>query len=171
MGRPKHYYEPGLVYLITAVTCRREAVFGDPLNAQIAHEDIAFYAAKFKANSLAHVIMPDHIHWIIQPSPEDFERFVCEQRERQGQYAEAPHRYYLSKILQDYQRHVAYAVNERRGTRGAKVWQIGFRDDALRSEEAVLAAIRYVVFNPVEAGLVEQPEDYAYWSASGCVLG
>jgi len=151
-----------MIYLITAVTYRREPVFAEPTYAQIAHDDITFYTAKFKATSLAHVIMPDHIHWIIQPSSEDFERFADEQRQKGGQYAEAPHRYYLSKILQDYQRHVAYAVNRLRDTRGAKLWQDGFRDDALRTEQAVRAAIRYVIYNPVEAELVERPSDYPY---------
>jgi putative transposase len=170
MGRPKHYYEPGMVYLITAVTYRRKAVFAKPTNAQTAHEDIAFYAAKFRLTSLAHVIMPDHIHWVMQPSPEDFERFARKQQEKGDQPwngdsgANDPHRFYLSKILQDYQRHVAYVVNQHRDTRGAKVWQDGFRDDALRSEEAARAAIRYTVYNPVEMGLVGRPTDYAYWS-------
>ena len=162
MGRLKHYYEPGMIYLITAVTYRRESVFANPAWAQVAHEDIAFYTAKFKAESLAHVIMPDHIHWVVRPSPEDFQRFAREQKEKGGQYTKEPNRLYLSKILQDYQRHVAYEVNKHRGTRGVKVWQDGFRDDALRDEKAVQAAVRYVVYNPVVAGLVERPEDYPY---------
>ena len=165
MGRPKHYYESGMAYLITAVTYRRELVFAEAANAQVAHEDIDFYAAKFKATSLAHVIMPEHVHWVVRPSAEDFERFAREQREKGGQYAEDPRRFYLSKMLQDYQRHVAYDVNEVRGMRGIKVWQDGFRDDVLRSERAVRKAVRYVVYNPVRAGLGGSPGDYAYWAA------
>jgi len=160
-----------MVYLITAVTYRREPVFEEPANAQVAHDDIHFYAAKFKATSLAHVIMPDHVHWVVRPSAEDFDRFAREQQEKGGQYADGPHRFYLSKILQDYQRHVAYVVNQYRGTRGAKVWQDGFRDDMLRDEQAIRDAVRYVVFNPVQAGLVESPEDYLYWAASGSRAG
>ena len=165
MGRPKHYYESGMAYLITAVTYRRELVFAESANAQVAHEDIDFYVAKFKATSLAHVIMPDHVHWVVRPSAEDFQRFAREQREKGCQYAEDPPRFYLSKILQDYQRHVAYAVNDYRGMRGIKVWQDGFRDDVLRDDEAVRKAVRYVVYNPVRAGLVESPEDYPYCAA------
>ena len=166
MGRPKHYYEPGMAYLITAVSYRRELVFAEPANAQVAHEDVGFYAAKFKATSLAHVIMLDHVHWVVRPSPEDFQRFAREQREKDGQYAEDPRRFYLSKILQDYQRHVAYVVNQYRGVRGIKVWQDGFRDDVLRNDAAVRNAVRYVVDNPVRAGLVESPEDYE-WAGIG----
>jgi len=167
VSRPTHYYEPGLVYLITAVTYRRTPVFADPIFAQIAHTDVRFYATKFQLESLAHVVMPNHVHWLMRPSPEDFHRFTKEMRQSPSWSScsreEAAHRYYLSKILQDYQRHVAYAVNQRRNTRGAKVWQDGFRDDALRDDRAVWAVYRYVVYNPVKAGLVNRPEDYVFW--------
>ena len=164
MGRPKHYYEPGRIYLITAVTYRRQPVFSVSAYAQIAHEDITFYTTKYQAQTLAHVIMPDHIHWVLRPSTDDFERFRREQQKAKSPYSHAPHRYYLSKILQDYQRHVAFTVNRLRDTRGFKVWQDGFRDDMLRTPRYVRAAIRYVIYNPVAAGLVDRPDEYPYWS-------
>ncbi len=162
-----HPYEPGMTYLLTTVTHRREPVFGDAACAQAAHDDIAFYARKFNAVSVAHVIMPNHVHWVICPSPEDYERFAREEKARGGKYAAAPERFYLSKIMEDYKRHTSYVVNEQRGTRGAQVWQDGFRDDALRTPQAIRAAARYVAMNPVKAGLATTPEDYPYlaWEA------
>ena len=150
MTRLKHVYEPGMSYLLTSVTQDREEIFADPRCAQAAHQDIAFYAGKFKAISLAHVIMPDHIHWVICPSPKDYERFAREERERGGKYADAPERYYLSKIVEDYKRHTSFVVNGLRGLRGVRVWQDAFRDDGLRTPEAIRAAVRYVVMNPVD---------------------
>ena len=164
MGRPKHYYEPGMVYLITAVTYRREPVFEEPTSAQVAHDDIYFYAAKFEATSLAHIIMPDHVHWVVRPSPEDFERFVREQREKGGQYASGPHRFYLSKIIEDYKRHTSFEINRLRSTHGHKVWQDGYRDDGLRTASAIRSAVQYVILNPVKEGLVETYEEYPYLS-------
>ena len=67
-----HYYEPGLTYLLTTITNQRKNLFTDAAYAQIAHADIAFYTCKFNAATLAHVIMPDHIHWLLHPSPDDF---------------------------------------------------------------------------------------------------
>ncbi len=67
MSRLTHIYEPGMTYLITTITHRRERFFEDANLARVAHEDIAFYARKFGLTSVAHVIMPDHLHWVMHP--------------------------------------------------------------------------------------------------------
>ena len=171
MAHLTHLYEPGMTYLLTAVTHHREPLFAQAEYAQAAHEDIAFYTRKFKAVSLAHVIMPDHIHWVIYPSPEDFKRFAREEQEKQGKYARSPEQFYLSKIMEDYKRHASFAINQLRGAKGAQLWQDGFRDDGLRTVEAIHQAVHYVVFNPVQAGLAANPEDYPYlaWDAAWLV--
>ena len=169
MSRLRHIYEPNMTYLITTITRRRERLFEDARFAQIAHEDIAFYARKFGMISVAHTIMPDHIHWVMHPSPEDFERFVREEQAKgkRSKYGHAPERFYLSKIMEDYKRHTAHVINELRDAPYAEVWQEGFRDDALRVPDAIHGAVKYVMLNPVKAGLVERPEDYPYlsWNA------
>jgi hypothetical protein len=45
------------------------------------------------------------------------------------------------------------------------LWQRSFYDRALRNEESLESVARYIFFNPVEAGLVEQWADYR-WSGS-----
>jgi len=169
MGRLTHIYEPGMTYLITTITHRRERLFEDARSARTAHEDIAFYARKFGTISVAHVIMPDHVHWIMHPSPEDFERFTRDEQAKgkRSKYGHAPERFYLSKILEDYKRHTAHAINEYRDSPYAQVWQEGFRDDALRTPQAIRGAAQYVLLNPVKAGLAERFEDYPYlgWNA------
>jgi len=170
MSRLTHIYEPGMTYLITTITHRRERLFEDENLARIAHEDIAFYARKFGLTSVAHVIMPEHLHWVMHPSPEDFERFTREERSKgeRSKYGHAPERFYLSKIMEDYKRHTSHVINECRDAPYAQVWQDGFRDDALRTPDAIYGAVRYVSLNPVKAGLVERPEDYPYlaWNAN-----
>ena len=169
MGRLTHIYEPGMTYLITTITHRRERFFEETNLACLAHEDVMFYAHKFGLTSVAHVVMPDHLHWIMNPAPEDFERFAREERNRgkRSKYGHAPERFYLSKILEDYKRHTSHVINEHRNAPYARVWQEGFRDDALRTPQAIRGAVRYVVLNPVKAGLAERPEDYPYlaWNA------
>jgi len=44
----------------------------------------------------------------------------------------------------------------------APVWQRGYHDHALRGDEDYAARIRYLIENPVRAGLVERVEDYPY---------
>ncbi len=167
MAHLTHLYEPGMTYLLTAVTHRRQNLFADAEAAQIAFDDIAFYTRKFKAASLAYVIMPDHMHWVITPSPEDFKRFAREEQARSGKYSGDPARFYLSKIIEDYKRHVSFAVHQMQVTRGAKLWQDGFRDDGLRTPEAIRRAVRYIVFNPVRAGLAVTSEAYPYLAWDG----
>ena len=45
------------------------------------------------------------------------------------------------------------------------LWQAGFHDRALRAEVDVRAAARYLVANPLRAGLVVSVGDYPYWNA------
>lgn len=45
------------------------------------------------------------------------------------------------------------------------IWARAFHDRALRSDEHVLSAARYLVLNPVRAGLVQRIGDYPYWDA------
>jgi REP element-mobilizing transposase RayT len=49
--------------------------------------------------------------------------------------------------------------------RKSPVWQRTFHDAALRCDEDVRAAARYLVGNPLRAGLVESVGDYPYWNA------
>ena len=93
MSHLTHLYEPGMTYLLTSVTHRRQNLFANAEAAQIAFDDVAFYTRKFKAATLAYVIMPDHIHWVITPSPEDFNCFAGEEPARSGKYAGDPARF------------------------------------------------------------------------------
>jgi REP element-mobilizing transposase RayT len=166
MSRLRHIYKLGMTYLITTITRQRERLFEDERFAGIAHKDIAFYARKFGTISVAHVVMPDQMHWVMHPSPEDFERFKQEEQAKgkRSKYGHAPERFYLSKIMEDYKRHTAHLINEMRDAPYAEVWQEGFRDDALRTPDAIRGAVQYVILNPVKSGLIARSEDYPYLS-------
>ena len=45
------------------------------------------------------------------------------------------------------------------------IGQRGFHDHALRQEEDALQIARYIVANPLRAGLVKSVKDYPYWYA------
>jgi hypothetical protein len=44
------------------------------------------------------------------------------------------------------------------------VWAPTFHDHALRKDEDLLQAARYIVMNPVRAGLSRRVGDYPYWN-------
>jgi REP element-mobilizing transposase RayT len=49
--------------------------------------------------------------------------------------------------------------------REGPIWQPGFHDRAIRKEEDLQAVARYIVANPLRAGLVEKVGDYPLWDA------
>jgi len=46
--------------------------------------------------------------------------------------------------------------------RAARLWQNGYYDRVLRDDEATLTVVRYILENPVRAGLVARVSDYPY---------
>jgi REP element-mobilizing transposase RayT len=58
----------------------------------------------------------------------------------------------------------ARLINQHRGF-SAAVWQKGYFDRALRWEEDLKVAARYIIANPLRAGLVDQIGDYPLWDA------
>ncbi|MFP3408382.1 transposase, partial [Pseudomonas sp. SIMBA_065] len=45
------------------------------------------------------------------------------------------------------------------------IWQPGYQDHALRREERLVHVARYIVANPLRAGLVKSVRDYPHWDA------
>ena len=91
--------------------------------------------------------MPDHLHLVVEGCSDesDLRRFVKIGKQR-----------------------VVYSLREIYGVRC--VWQEGFHDWVLRSEQSSEGVIRYVLDNPVRAGLVEKPEDYRFSWSKYCLV-
>ncbi len=85
--------------------------------------------------------MPDHLHWLIQ-------------------LQEIP----LPKLVLQLKSRSAISIDKARNASG-RVWQKGFHDHALRKEEGLTATARYIVANPLRAGLVQRVGDYPHWDA------
>lgn len=88
------------------------------------------------------MVMPDHLHWLFELQARD-----------------------LSAVVASVKRFSARNVNDLLGISGA-LWQPGFHDHALRREEELRNVARYVVMNPVRAGLVRSVRDYPLWDAA-----
>jgi hypothetical protein len=52
-----------------------------------------------------------------------------------------------------------------------RLWQPGYYDRVLREEEATPAVVRYIVENPVRAGIVKSPGDYPHWGSDSFTRG
>jgi hypothetical protein len=49
---------------------------------------------------------------------------------------------------------------------GINVWQDGYYERTLRSEEATLDVVGYILQNPVRKGLVQHPSEYSFSGSS-----
>jgi len=134
--------ESGRIYLVTAVTCERQRLFEDWRCAWAAAACLANSAMWGDAQLLCWVLMPDHWHGLLQLE------------------GDSP----LAGVMQNAKGRVAKAVNLARG-RGGTVWMPGFHDHALRHERDILPSARYIVANPLRAGLVDRLGRYPYWDA------
>jgi putative transposase len=138
MGR---YAEPNRIYLLTTNTLYREPVFKDFALGRLVVDQFRNAQDLGLANTLAWVVMPDHFHWLIEL--------------QQGS---------LSELMQKIKSMSAKEVKRRTG-RNTSLWQRGFHDRALRREEDLVKLARYVVANPLRAGLVQKLGDYPLWDA------
>jgi REP element-mobilizing transposase RayT len=56
----------------------------------------------------------------------------------------------------------ARLLNQQQGCKG-RIWQPGFHDHALRHDEDRLKVARYIIANPLRAGLVNSIGAYPHW--------
>ncbi|MCM2341734.1 transposase [Rhodoferax sp.] len=133
---------PGLVYLVTSVTSDRQAWFADFALARAVVAEMRHLHDSGAVQSIAWVLMPDHLHWLIQLG-------------EQGT---------LAQVMKSFKGRSAQALHAM-GHAPGPVWQRGYHDRALRREEDVLQVARYLAANPLRAGLVQSLGDYPHWDA------
>ena len=132
---------PGQAYLITTVCHHREKRFSRWSCASRIAPTIDNQRLWRDSRLLAWILMPDHLHLLIEL----------------GENESLPA---LMRRVKCVTAGVANAVDRRRG----RVWMPGYHDHALRCDESVAAAVRYMIVNPVRAGLVRRAGDYPYWN-------
>ena len=125
----------GQVYLVTTVTKHRRPIFADCSAARTLIRVMRDDAARGSHKTMAFVVMPDHLHWLLELRQEPLSRLVGRVK----------------------------SISAKRI--GGSIWQDGFHDRALRREEDLRDMARYVVANPLRAGLVERIGDYPHWDA------
>ena len=129
------------IYLITTCTQDRQPLFTDWYLGRIVVAHLREADQLLLIESLCFVVMPDHLHWL----------FAL----RDGE---------LATVINRVKSKSAIMINRYRGG-GGTVWQKSFHDHALRADEDVVGCARYVVANPLRAGLVKRVGDYPLWDA------
>ncbi|WP_181296621.1 transposase [Pseudomonas sp. Q2-TVG4-2] len=126
----------GQIYLVTTVTKQRRPIFEDYSAARTLIRVMRDDAARGSHKTMAFVVMPDHLHWLLELRQEPLSRLVGRVK----------------------------SISAKRI--GGSIWQDGFHDRALRREENLRNMARYVIANPLRAGLVERIGDYPHWDAA-----
>ena len=130
------------VYLVTTTTLDCQQLFADFGAGCAAAQCFENTRLLGDAKMLAWVLMPDHVHWLLQLGERDKLSVVA------------------SRLKSASARHANRALG-----RAGTVWASAFHDHALRSEDDLQDVARYVVANPLRAGLVKRIGDYPFWNA------
>ena len=134
-------------YFLTICTFNRQKLFANPATVQDTLLQFRKTSKEECFEISAYCFMPDHCHLLIEGLTDgsDFRRFCKRAKQRSG------------------------GVHARK--QGGPLWQEGYHDRVLREGDNSLAVARYLLDNPVRAGLVTAPAEYPYlgsdrWTAA-----
>jgi len=125
-------------YSLTFCTNVRRRIFVEHSVVALVIEQILRAANETGFAVMVYCFMPDHLHLLVEGLRDDADclRFIKFAKQYSG--------YYYSK------------------ERGDKLWQRYGFEHVLRDDELALVVARYILQNPVRAGLVDDPRAYPY---------
>ncbi|WP_440806768.1 REP-associated tyrosine transposase [Pseudomonas syringae] len=139
--RTGRYSAIGQIYMVTSVTRGREPVFADVRLGRLLVRELRRCEEQELVKSLAWVVMPDHFHWLFELKKNS-----------------------LPMLIQQLKAHSSIAIGKIRAHPDT-LWQSGYYDQAVRNEQDMAGLARYIVANPLRAGLVKKIGDYPLWDA------
>ncbi len=139
---PPHWFLANATYMLTASIYRSKPMILSP-ERKAAWRDSFFEAAKlYSWHIIAWVVLDNHYHVMV----ESLEKPVS-----------------LPKFIGSYHKFTARLWNDEENVSGRKVWW-NYWDTCIRSEKDFDNRLRYVFWNPVKHGLVENAEVYPFSS-------
>jgi REP element-mobilizing transposase RayT len=142
MSRPQRIpgfeYRGPYRYFLTFCTRDRRDCFRDRAIVTLVLMQFRRVATTSSFAVLAYCLMPDHAHLLVEglTARADLRRFAKAAKQASGQ---------------------AYARQA-----GRPLWQEGYYERVLRPNDDALGVARYIIANPVRAGLVVTPGEYPY---------
>jgi REP element-mobilizing transposase RayT len=138
----RHIHLEGHAYFVTTNVYKKQKLFSNPQIADTALSALFFLREETYYRLHSFLIMPDHLHMIIIPQESKT----------------------VSQIMHSLKSYTAKKINDLLGRKG-KVWQDGFYERIIRTEDDLREKASYLETNPVRAKLVEDPETYLFSSA------
>ena len=135
--RKGRFSAPGRAYHITTTTHNRIPIFRDWHLGRFVVRSLYHLRQRGQAETLAFVVMPDHVHWLFILGDDSS----------------------LGALVNTWKGFSGKHIRKSLGGTGP-VWQRGFHDHAIRRDEDLRATARYIVANPLRAGLVDDIGQY-----------
>jgi len=142
LTRTGRHSNPGQIYHVIAATHGRHPHFSSLSRGRFVVKAMMHMDSESVSATLAFVVMPDHLHWLMR---------LLGRKD-------------LSTCVGNMKSFSARLLNASSNRKGP-VWQRGFFDCAIRRECNLVTLSRYIVANPLRAGLAEHIGDYALWDA------
>jgi len=133
------------IYHITTCTHNRQIFFNNWQCARLVINEMKKIDQSNLVESITWVIMPDHLHWLFQLSSDNTLSTIMKKLKGRS-----------SKNINNVYPQVNFS------------WQRGFYDHAIRAEEDLVKVSRYIVANPLRAGLVNNIGCYPFWDSIYC---
>jgi len=129
-------------YFLTICTFERRRHFTDGAVVTLVYDQFLRTGTAFEFAILAYCFMPDHLHVLAEATGENsrLQPFAALAKQR--------------------------AAFVTRSLLRARLWQKGYFERVLRNEDDTFNVARYVVQNPVRAGLVRSPDEYPFTGSS-----
>jgi len=140
--RKGRFSNRGCLYFITTSCFNRQRIFIEKNVVQIVFDTIDWLENKGYIDCYFVILMPDHMHLIFQLLGEKT----------------------LSEVMKSLKGYTGRKIKEYLRLE-TKVWQEQYYDHQIRKNEDFIEIMKYCLYNPVRAGLVETPFDYPFWKS------
>jgi putative transposase len=129
-------------YFLTFCTHNRDRLFVKADAVEVVRTQIARSSTEQRMSLIAYCFMPDHAHLLVEGQHDDSDcrRFIARAKQYSGFHYQAAF--------------------------GRRLWQRYGYEHVLRSSEAAVSVARYILENPVRAGLVVALQDYPFSGSS-----
>lgn len=146
MARPLRIEYSGAVYHITSRGNARKRIFKDDIDRDKFLETLSIVVTRFKWLCHAYCLMDNHYHLLIETPDANLSKGM---RQLNGVYTQS---------------------YNRRHRKTGHIFQGRYKAVLVEKESYLLELSRYVVLNPVRAGITEKPEDWK-WSSYSATVG
>jgi len=144
--RLPHFEKPWAIYAVTIGTKKRRCL--SPKARTFALDALRYFHNK-RYELFAACVMPDHVHFLIQPWPKE--------NDEAGNVVF----WSLKELLHSIKSYSAHAINKTERNRGG-VWEKERFDRYIRSEPDLIEKFRYILRNPWDSGVAKPGEDYTW---------